>query len=96
MSAVRLLAHKNIYENCTMYVQSYFHTLLLNKIVIVLNNHITFYCFLPGNGYVAVSVAVGATVGGLIGGFIGGVLLTAVIAGVVFYRAKMKFTSKIE
>ena len=79
-----------------MYVQSYFHTLLLNKIVIVLNNYITFYCFLPGNGYVAVSVAVGAAVGGLIGGFIRGVLLTAVIAGVVFYRAKRKFTSKIE
>ena len=79
-----------------MYVQSYFHTLLLNKIVIVLNNSITIYYVLPGNGCVAVSVAVGAAIGGLIGGFIGGVLLTAVIAGMVFYRAKRNFTAKIE
>ena len=79
-----------------MYVRSYFHTLLLNKIVIVLNNSITFYYFLPGHGCVAVSVAVGAAVGGLIGGFIVGVLLTAVIASVVFYRAKRNFTAKIE
>ena len=94
--AVHLLAHKNKYENGTMYVQSLFHTLLLNKIVIVLNNSITFYYFLPGNGCVAVSAAVGAAVGGLIAGFIGGVLLTAVIAGVVFYRAKRNFTAKFE
>ena len=78
----------------------------MNNIVIVLNNSITFYIhsiyydsiyyFFPGNGCVAVSAAVGAAVGGLIGGFIGGVLLTAVIVGVVFYRAKRKFTAKIE
>ena len=61
-----------------------------------MNNSITFYYVLPGNGCVSASVAVGAAVGGLIGGFIGGVLLTAVIASVVFYRAKRNFTAKIE
>ena len=91
-----LLAHKHKYKNGTMYIRSYFHILLMNKIVIVLNNSITFYYFFPGNGCVAVSAAVGAAVGGLIGGFIGGVVLTAVIAGMVFYRAKRKFTAKIE
>ena len=53
-------------------------------------------CIIPANSYVAASVAVGAAVGS----FIGGVLLTAAIAGivarVVFFMAKRKFTTKLE
>ena len=61
-----------------------------------MNNSITFYYFLSGNDCVAVSAAVGAAVGSFIGGIIGGVLLAAVIAGMVFFRAKRNFTAKIE
>ena len=69
------------------------------KIVIILSSNLALYaCFFPANcnGCVALSVAAGAAVGS----FIGGVLLTAaiasVVAGVVFFRAKQKFTAKLE